>query len=662
MTRNALPIRAPLGMIGAVVVTVLAVITTAFVQGSSLSPVELFYARTFVTSSLRSHLPGGSKPTSYTAMKVGGKLSDQSPCPADAQLVTAGFTGNRGSIGTCNLSIAPAQMSGWIGHYIYRDQTLSERFGFPFRIIAAVFPLLFIAGIFIDRTRRNRAKNGIQLRGPELVSTRQFNRRVKGDGLELRLANANGKPGGSIRIMRRHENNHMVTMADPGGGKTSIFFQLLDQVEARGETAIIYDPHMQFVSRYFDASRGDLIVNPLDVRCPSWNPSDEIDHSDYARAEANALAMANSLFPGKTSDRNWFFTYTSQLIWKHLLVEHQPDAHELAHLMQHSDPLIDMVVKDTELQQMLAQNAEAQRAGVISHLSQVAYALRQIPKKEDGRRHLVLKDWCKERRGWLFFTNTQDTRDGLRAIQSLMLDWLILCLLSQGERKDLPPVFAALDECQTLQKLGQLVALVTEGRKSLRVMYGMQGRSQIKNLYGDEAEVLLSSPYTKFLMRTSEPEASEWLSKTIGDVEIERVQESAPVVAGERGAHSYSTQRLVQRLVLPSEFAGLDDLNGYIRYGNLAIKVRMAIPKRRERAPKFLRREGVPLVKKPLPSLEELKVARRAGAARAKAEKNADEMARKAATIAAEGQQRPKPETETDEELQKLSFPVEAAE
>ena len=88
--------------------------------------------------------------------------------------------------------------------------------------------------------------------------------------------------------------------------------------------------------------------------------------------------------PGKPTDRNWFFTYCSQLIWKHLLVEHQPDAHEMAHLMQHSDPLIDLVVQGTELEQMMAENAQQQRAGVISHLTQVAYALRQIPEK--GRR------------------------------------------------------------------------------------------------------------------------------------------------------------------------------------------------------------------------------------------------------------------------------------
>ena len=121
-------------------------------------------------------------------------------------------------------------------------------------------------------------------------------------------------------------------------------------------------------------------------------------------------------------------------------------------------------------------------------------------------------------------------------------------MLSQGEQPGLPRVFAALDECQTLQKLGQLVVLVTEGRKSLRVMYGIQGRSQIKALYGEEAEVLLSAPYTKFLMRTSEPEASKWLAETVGDVEIERTRESRPANIGDRAAHSYSTERVIQKL------------------------------------------------------------------------------------------------------------------
>src|SRR6202042_2912866 len=111
------------------------------------------------------------------------------------------------------------------------------------------------------------------------------------------------------------------------------------------------------------------------------------------------------------------------------------------------------VVKGTELEQMMAQNVQQQRAGVVSHLTQIAYALRQIPKRESGRRHISLREWCSIRKGWLFFTNTQDTRAALRPIQSLMLDGLILRLLSMGERFDLPAVVMTIDELQLLPSL-----------------------------------------------------------------------------------------------------------------------------------------------------------------------------------------------------------------
>ena len=372
------------------------------------------------------------------------------------------------------------------------------------------------------------------------------------------------------------------------------------------EVAIVYDPHLQFVPRYFSEERGDILLNPLDARCPSWSPSDEIDFTDGATAEAQALAQATSLFPGNPSDRNWFFTYCSQLIWKHCICQHRPDAHEMAYLMQHSDPLIDIVVQGTELEQMMAQNAQQQRSGVVSHLTQIAYALRQIPKSEPGRRHVSLRAWCTERKGWLFLTNTQDTRAALRPIQSLMLDGLIMRLLSMGERGDLPSVVMAIDELQTLQKLPQLMPLVTEGRKSLRVVLGFQGRSQIKALYGEEAEAIFSAAYTKFMLRTSEPEASEWLSKTVGDVEIERLKESRPADLMTKSGHSFSTEQKVERLVLPSEFQGLDDLNGYLKYGNHIVKFVLPIMPKRVRAIGLIQREPQPIAKKPLPNLMEV--------------------------------------------------------
>jgi hypothetical protein len=397
----------------------------------------------------------------------------------------------------------------------------------------------------------------------------------------------------------------MLTMSDPGGGKSSLFIQILDEVERReDEAAIIYDPHIQYTPRYFDRERGDIILNPLDERCPPWSPSAELDLSDAALAEAHAMAQATSLFPGSPGDRNWFFTYTSQLIWKYISVNYQPTAHEMAHLMENCEPLIDAAIQGTELVTMMGHNAPNQRGAVVGHLTQIAYALRQLQVETESRKPVVLKDWCIKRKGWIFVTNTQNTRDSLRPIQSLWLDTLIMDLLSQGERPDLPPVLMALDEMQTLQKLPQLMPLVTEGRKSLRALMGFQGRSQLKGLYGEIAEAVFSAAYTKFFMRTSEDEASRWVSNTMGEVERERVKETRPAHAASKGSHSYSTERITEKLLLPSEFHGLPDREGYMKYGNNVVKFKLPIMERVTRAPGLIPRKGTPVTKKPLPTLE----------------------------------------------------------
>src|SRR5438445_5022980 len=88
-------------------------------------------------------------------------------------------------------------------------------------------------------------------------------------------------------------------------------------------------------------------------------------------------------------------------------------------------------------------------------------------------------------------------------------------------------VWLILDELDSLQKLPQLHTAVTENRKSNNpVVLGFQGRSQLETRYGHEAEAMLSQPATKIFLRTSEPNAAEWISRTIGGVEIERLKES----------------------------------------------------------------------------------------------------------------------------------------
>jgi hypothetical protein len=154
----------------------------------------------------------------------------------------------------------------------------------------------------------------------------------------------------------------------------------------------------------------------------------------------------------------------------------------------------------------------------------------------------------------------------LRPLHSLWIDILVMRLLKRpkpGQKK----VWFVIDELASLQRLPQLHTAITESRKSKNpLVLGFQGKAQLEDIYGRLAEVMLSQPATKIFMRTGEPKAAEWISESIGKVEIERLRETK--FDGSRAGKNFTVDRQVEPLVMPSEIAGLDDRHAYLKLGN----------------------------------------------------------------------------------------------
>jgi hypothetical protein len=616
MNPSASPLRkpAPVGILCVLLLSALVAFVSLQTWRHFAPALQAYYVSVYARESLLPHLALGKaahQPKRYFAVYNGAALAtDETPTIEPAR------------ISVRPLFAQPQQFTGWLRTAIYHGRTIPEILRIPVIASATCLLIFLFVGVTFDAQRLQAFRRGRKLRGPDLLSSQQFNRRIQGDGLTFQFDRSRRGSysfprirGKQLSIEKRHEAQHIQIIGDPGSGKTQAIMQILDQAEAQCETAIVYDPHLEFAARYFRPERGDLIANPLDERCFSWCSTDELDLSDSATAEATALAQAESLYPGRPRDKDWFFIHTSRLIYKHLLVHHQPEsARELGTWMQHPDPQIDMRILGTELEQMLAVNAAPQRAAVTSTLAQVAFALRQIPDKGPGRQIWTVRDWCEKRQGWIFFTSTQDTRTALRPLQSLWIDMLIRRILSQGARPDLKPVRLILDELPTLQMLPQLQAAMTESRKTgLSIVIGFQGRSQIKALYGEESETIFSAPFTKILLRTSEPEAADWSSKIVGEIEIERPKETRPAHAfGKHHHHSFTSEVKTERLVLASQFSGLPDRCGYFRYANEVVPIKIAIVPERPKRPTLVPRQGSPVIKDKVPSLAEFRAKKKA--------------------------------------------------
>src|SRR5581483_4377052 len=177
---------------------------------------------------------------------------------------------------------AHAAVHGFLKVGIYDKRSLADLAAPAVR--GAVMVLL--VGLFVavprDLGRARARRHGRRLKGPELVTAARFNRSLRADGVGFvqtprLLARLCGWRSW-VRIPRRLESSHVLIMGDSGTGKSSLIRQVLQQLDARGDTAIVYDPALEYLPQFYRPERGDVILNPLDARCPYWSPGDELRH------------------------------------------------------------------------------------------------------------------------------------------------------------------------------------------------------------------------------------------------------------------------------------------------------------------------------------------------------------------------------------------------
>jgi len=450
--------------------------------------------------------------------------------------------------------LADASMYRWLRYAIFDGKV-------PF----GVFTISFIEGgvcllamlwfsIPMDIERFKQMKYGRVLRGPLMLSPKEFNKAQKGDGIGFKTTESEKM----MRIPLRKEAQHLQLMGDTGVGKTQLIMQCLRQIRQRGDSAIVYDPACEYIQRFYDAGRGDIVLNPLDDRCPYWGPAQEME----SNAEADAIAA--SLYQPATADKDEFFHQTPAQIFAHLL-KLGPTPHQLAEWMASETELMKRV-QGTEMAFYIDRKAGPQRAGVLSSLGLVAKCFRLLPQKDEKRPVWNARTWTKKRQGWIFITSRPPERETLRPLHSLWIDLLVMRLLSAPQPGQ-KPVWFVIDELASLQKLPQLHTAITENRKSKNpLVLGFQGKAQLEVIYGHLAEVMLSRPATKIFMKTAEPKAAEWISEAIGKVEIERLKETK--FDGSRSGKNFTVERQIEPLVMGSEITGLDDRHAYLKLGN----------------------------------------------------------------------------------------------
>lgn len=537
-----------------------------------LDPLQKSYITEYVRSDLGSAFKAHQK---YRLLYLGGdKAKPRLALPADfAKGKTTLPNGKTFPVALSNVArlqgyrwffrgpsekLADASMHRWLRAVVYREEGLLRLFAGSLVEGVLILGVSLSFAVPFDIRRFKQMKYGRILRGPRILTPEEFNKQQKGDGIGIKTTEL----GKMMRIPRRKESQHFQIMGDTGVGKTQLIMQILRQIRERGDSAVIYDPACEYLQRFYDRRRGDVVLNPLDERCPYWGPAQEM----ASNAEADAIAA--SLYQPATDVKDEFFHQTPAQIFAHLLRK-GPTAHQLAEWMANSEKL-ESLVAGTEMSFYIDRKAGPQRAGVLASLVLVAKCFRILPEKGQTNVTWTARTWAKERKGWVFITSRPAERETLRPLHSLWIDLLVMRLLTAPQPGQ-QPVWFVIDELASLQKLPQLHTAITENRKSKNpLVLGFQGKAQLEVIYGHLAEVMLSQPATKIFMKTAEPKASEWISEAIGKVEIERLKETK--FDGSRSGKNFTVDRQIEPLVMGSEISGLDDRHAYLKLGNLVAR------------------------------------------------------------------------------------------
>lgn len=377
---------------------------------------------------------------------------------------------------------------------------------------------------------------------------------------------------GSVPIPSRLETRHMAMIGTTGSGKTTALRQVLDGIEARGEAALVYDTSGEFIAHYYNPERGDIILNPFDVRCAFWSPFAEIAHP----ADADRIAHQLITETGQHDSDVWLDTSRIlvanmiRALWR----EGKCSLADLLHALQNrtKDDLKEWLATSSSAR-TFADDADRATGSVLFMLAKAADLIQFLRVEESGGTPFAFRDFIhgldkrKGARPWIFVPRKEDYFEASKPLLACWLECAASAVLG------LPPspdrrIWFVLDELADLPRVDNLARLLPEGRKfGAAVILTFQALGQMQHRYGEQiAETILGCCNTKLFLQTIDGETQQWASQTIGECEVEiQTMTDALAQGDDKPRTTLGRTRATRPAVLASELR-LPKFEGYLLF------------------------------------------------------------------------------------------------
>lgn len=422
--------------------------------------------------------------------------------------------------------------------------------------------LIIISGVmwYLGSKGSKQRKND-KIGGRYLSTVSNVNRMLKKAGIASHLTI------GDLHLVQNSEVQNFGLHGTVGTGKSNVIRRLLYLARQGGKRGVVYDKGNTFIPIFFREGK-DIILNPMDSRCPNWDLWTE------CRDRADLENFAVPLLPesGKGGDPFWVLSARMLFVSTAEAMRQDPDR-SLKKLLNNllSVSLNDLrsILENTDASNLVEGSIEKTAVTIRTVLASYAKSLRICQGLDgQGKAKFSIREWIltSDDDAWIFLSSDGRIHESIKPLITAWINVImqnVLSLKPDLERR----VWTVLDEFPSLHNLPLILEYLSEARKhGGATLVGIQNFPQLEENYGrDKAKAIWDLLNTKAFFRSPSADVAKWVQEEIGEIRHNKFKDQYSYgVDAIRDGVNFSKEEVNEEIVSYSDIQRLNDLECYI--------------------------------------------------------------------------------------------------